>query len=122
MNGFQRDLGRIWGRCLELFGRIRVHEAFRVERLSLMIRATSSRSSRPNPLKDQGDSPKAPSPAAFGRFLGDLHSVATQASFSIALRSDFRAFGSEFGCLGGAKMDAKIDSGRFFCDALVERV
>ena len=29
---------------MELFGRIRVHEAFRVERLSLMIRATSSRS------------------------------------------------------------------------------
>ena len=29
---------------MELFGRIRVHEAFRVERLTLMIRATSSRS------------------------------------------------------------------------------
>ena len=80
------------------------------------------RESRPNPLKDPRDSREALRCDDFRRLAGDLHSVATQASFSIALRSDFKAFGSEFGCSWGAKMDAKIDSGRFFCDAFVERV
>ena len=96
----------------------------------MRIRATKDKSterqrdreSRPNPLKDPRDSRKAPRPANFGRFVGKLHSVATQASFCIVSRSDFRAFGSGFGCFWGAKIDAKIDSGRFFCDAFVDRV
>ena len=89
---------------------------------TLRIRATRGRSterqrdreSRPNPLKDQGDSPKAPSPGASGRFVGNFHSVATQASSSIALRSDFKAFGSDCGRFWGTKLDAEIDFWIFF--------
>ena len=84
-------------------------EAFQVEELALRIRATRGRSSRPNPLKDQGDSRKALSPGAFRRFLGSLHSVAKQASFRVALRSDFRGFRSDFRRFWEAPMDAKID-------------
>ena len=73
-------------------------EAFRVEELTLRIRATRGRSSRPNPLKDPRDSRKAPSPANFGRFVGKLHSVAKQALFNIAFQSEFEVFGRPDGC------------------------
>ena len=65
---------------MELFGRIRVHEAFRVESLSLMIRATSSRSTRPNHMSSQGDSLQPPVPFAFRRLVGKVHAVAKLAS------------------------------------------
>ena len=59
-------------------------EAFQVEDLALMIRATRGRSterqrdreSRPNPLKTQGDSRKPPSPAASG--WGAASSITSQ--------------------------------------------
>ena len=54
-----------------------------------MIRATSSRSTRPNHMSNQIDSPKAPGLADFGRGAGDIHSVAKQAPFCIAFRVDF---------------------------------
>ena len=73
-------------------------------------------------MKDQEDSPKARRPAALGWFLGDLHKVATQASSSIALRSDFQAFGGDFGRFWGTKMDAKIDFSDVFFDVFFERV
>jgi len=59
-----------------------------------MIRATSSRSTRPNHMSNQIDSPKAPRWANFRRGPGALHSVAKQALFRIAFRVDF---GSENG-------------------------
>ena len=55
----------------------------------LMIRATSSRSTRPNHMSNQIDSPKAPRWDDFGRGPGDMHSVAKQAPFCIAFRVDF---------------------------------
>ena len=88
-------------------------EAFGVEELALRIRATRGRSterqrdreterqrdreSRPNPLKDQGDSRKAPRPGDFGRGVGRLHSVAKQASFYIALGVHFQGFWEALG-------------------------
>ena len=38
--------------------------------------------------------PKAMPPVDFRRLPGELHSVAKQASFGIAFRTDFRGFGS----------------------------
>ena len=60
----------------------------------LMIRATSSRSTRPNHMSNQIDNPKALPLAGFRRFAGELHSVAKQAPFRVAFRVDF---GSENG-------------------------
>ena len=110
-------MGRIGGRCLELFGRIRVHEAFRVERLSLMIRATSSRSterqrdreSRPNHMLSLRDSLQTLISVDLRRLARRFHSIAKQASLSVAFRSDFEGFGNDFGTLWEAKMDANID-------------
>ena len=63
-----------------------------------MIRATSSRSTRPNHMSNPIDSPKAPRPANFRRFAGDLHSVVKQTPFRIAFRL-------EFGGQNGPKID-----------------
>ena len=79
----------------------------------LRIRATRGRSSRPNPLKDQGDSRKAPSPANFARFLGEFHSVAKQASFC-------NAFGRDFGGLWKPKWMQKLMLGLVFFDVVLE--
>ena len=46
---------------------------------------------------------------AFRRVADDFHSVAKRASFCIAIRTDFRCFGSDFGVLWEAKMEANID-------------
>ena len=51
-----------------------------------------NRESTPNPLKDQGDSHKDLRPANLARFPGNFHSVAKQASFNIAFRTDFGGF------------------------------
>ena len=55
----------------------------------LMIRATSSRSTRPNHMSNPIDSPKAPGPANFGRVVGELHSVTKQAPFRISFQVHF---------------------------------
>ena len=97
--------------------------ACKVAQLTLRIMATRGRSterqrdreSRPNPLKDQGDSRKAPSPANFGRVPGDFHSVVEQASFSIAFRSDF-------GGLGKQKWMPKYNFFNMFFDVSLHRV
>ena len=60
----------------------------------LMIRATSSRSSRPNHMRSQIGSPKVVSPVDFRRGARGFHSVAKQAPFRMAFRVDF---GSENG-------------------------
>ena len=59
------------------------------EQPALMIRATRSRSRRPNHLRSQIGSPKVLSPVSFCRFPSGLHSVAKQAPFHIAFRVDF---------------------------------
>ena len=58
-----------------------------------MIRATRGRSRRPNHMRSQIGGPKAMPPVALRRLPGDFHSVAKQASFRIAFRSDFGGFG-----------------------------
>ena len=101
-----------------------------VEEVSLRIRATRGQSterqrdreterqrdreSRPNPLKDQGDSSKALRPGDFGRFVGNFHSVAKQAPSGIDLRSVFRGFRSDFRKFWDAKTEVKIDIGDVF--------
>ena len=53
--------------------------------------------------------PKAMAPVNFRRGRGDFHSVAKQASFNIAWRSDFGGFKKDFGRFWEAKTEAKID-------------
>ena len=55
----------------------------------LMIRATSSRSRRPNHLRSQIGSPKVVRPVNLRRFAGGLHSVAKPTPFCVAFRVDF---------------------------------
>ena len=50
------------------------------------------------------------------RGAGGFHSVAKQASFRVALRSDFKGFWSGFGTSWEAKMDAKINFRAIFFD------
>ena len=45
----------------------------------------------------------------FRRVAGDFHSVAKQASLSVAFRSDFGGFSDDFGWVWEAKMEAKTD-------------
>ena len=64
---------------------------------------------RPNHMRSQIGGPKAMPPVNLRRLAGDLHSVAKQASFNIALRSNFKGFGVDFSRFCDAKMDAKTD-------------
>ena len=73
-DGFWTDLGRIFARSLKLFGR---------------IRRESSEFSKSNPLKDQGDSRKALSPANFVR-------LAARRGVSKAFRKLLKAFERKF--------------------------
>ena len=54
-------------------------------------------------------SPKAMPPVNLRRGWGEFHSVAKQASFNIAWRSDFGGFKKDFGRFWEAKTEAKID-------------
>ena len=60
-------------------------EAFQVEDLALMIRATRGRSRRPNHMHSHLDALQAMGPVDFLRLARDFYSVAKQASFYIAL-------------------------------------
>ena len=64
---------------------------------------------RPNHMRSHLDALQTPAPVDFRRFAGEVHSIAKQASFSVAFWSDFEGFGSDFGSLWEAKMDANID-------------
>ena len=59
-----------------------------------MIRATMGKSRKPNHMRSQIGGPKAMRPVELRRLAGELHSVAKQASFGIAFRTDFRGFGT----------------------------
>ena len=60
-------------------------------------------------MRSQIDALQTLRPVNFRRLARELHSVAKQASFSVAFWSDFEGFGSDFGMLWEAKMDANID-------------
>ena len=53
-------------------------------------------------------SPKAMAPVNFRRLAGDLHSVAKQASCSVALGDDFFGFWKGLGRLLEAKIEIQI--------------
>ena len=91
-------------------------EAFQVEDLALMIRATRGRSRRPNHMHSHLDALQAMPPVNFRRLASDFHSVAKQASFYIAFGTDLQGFffvflrcWGDFGGFGEAKMRPKID-------------
>ena len=89
------DFGRILDRIYEAFcafcGRI-LGEAFQVEELALLIRATRGRSRRPNHMPSHLDGLQTMRPVALRRLVGKSQSVAQQASFNVAFRSDFKGF------------------------------
>ena len=87
-----------------------------------MIRATRGRSRRPNHMRSQIGRPKAMPPVNFRRLWGDLHSVAKQASFGIALQTDFGGFGRHFGRFGEPKWMPTSTFWTLFCDVFFERV
>ena len=60
-------------------------------------------------MRSQIGSPKVVRPVGFRRGAGDFHSVAKQASFPVALWSDFSRFWSDFDRFWEAEMDAKTD-------------
>ena len=96
---FGRILDRIYEAFCAFFGRI-LGEAFQVEELALMIRATRGRSmdgwmdgwSRPNHMPSHLDALQTMIPVDLRRLAGGLHGVAKQASLSVAFRSDFEGF------------------------------
>ena len=65
------------------------------------------------------DALQHPTPVNFRRLAGELHSVAKQASFSIAFQSDFEGFWGGLGRFLETKMDAQIGFGRLFGDAFL---
>ena len=87
---FWKDLGRIL-------------KVFQVAELTLMIRATRSRSSRPNHMPSHLDALQTTSSVNLRRFVGNFHSVAKQASLSVASQSDFGGFSEDLGRVGEAK-------------------
>ena len=105
-------------------------EAFQVEDLAWMIRATRGRSMdgwmdgwrRPNHMPSHFDALQTLPPVNFRRLARGLHSVAKQASFSVAFRSDFEGFWGGLGRFLETKMDAQIGFGRLFGDAFFKRV
>ena len=120
--GFWKGSGRVWGGFREGFGRILgafwegfgwilerfcswvphriwrdMCEAFQVEDLALMIRATRGRSRRPNHMHSHLDALQAMPPVSFRRLPRDFHSVAKQASFYIAFGAHFQGFWEVWG-------------------------
>ena len=77
------------------FGETSVKQ-FRVEGLTLMIRATRSRSSRPNHMRSLLDALQTLRPVNLRRLPSGFHSVAKQASFCVAFQSDFNGFWEGF--------------------------
>ena len=90
-------------------------EAFQVEDLALMIRATRGRSRRPNHMRSPLDALQTPTPVDLRRLPGEFHSVAKQASFNVA-------FWSNFGGFGKPKSMPKFDFRAFFFDVVFESV
>ena len=77
---------------------------------------------RPNHMCSLLNALQTPTPVDFRRFPRDFHSVAKQASFCIASRSDFSWFWSDFRRFWELNTDAKIDFWIIFCDVFFECV
>ena len=90
-----------------------ISETFQVEGLTSMIRATRGRSRRPNHMRSLFGNPKAMPPVNLRRLAGELHSLATQASFNVAFWSNFCGFGKP-------KSMPKFDFRAFFFDVVFE--
>ena len=88
-----------------------MREAFQVEGLALMIRATRGRSRRPNHMRSQIGGPKAMWPVNLRRFAGELHSVAKQAPSKTPFFRVPGRFWSDLGRFGEVKTDVEIDFG-----------
>ena len=86
-------------------------EAFQVEDLALMIRATRGRSRRPNHMHSHLDALQAMGPVDLPRVASEVHSVAKQASFYIAVGAHFQGFWK-------AKWLPKFDFRGFFFDVI----
>ena len=89
--------------------------ACQVADLTLTIRAARGRSRRPNHMRSPLDALQTPPPVDLRRLVGELHSVAKQASFNIAFGTDFRRFLNP-------KWTSKFDSRAFFFDVIFESV
>ena len=90
-------------------------EAFQVEDLALMIRATRGRSRRPNHMHSHLDALQAMPPVALRRGPSEVHSVAKQASFYIALGVYFQGFWEVWGGqLGGENRFLRVFFDVFF--------
>ena len=90
-------------------------EAFQVEDLALMIRATRGRSRRPNHMHSHLDALQAMRPVSFRRVPSEAHSVAKQASFYIALGVYFQGFWEVWGGqLGGENRFLRVFFDVFF--------
>ena len=90
-------------------------EAFQVEDLALMIRATRGRSRRPNHMHSHLDALQAMGPVGFRRLASEAHSVAKQASFYIALGVYFQGFWEVWGGqLGGENRFLRVFFDVFF--------
>ena len=71
--------------------------AVQVEGLTLTIRATRSRSRRPNHMHSHLDALQAMTPVGFRRVASEVHSVAKQALFYIAFGAHFQGFWEVWG-------------------------
>ena len=78
-------------------------EAFQVEELALMIRATMGRSSRPNHMLSLLDALQTLGPVDLRRLPRQVHSVAKRASLYIAFGTDFQGFWEVWGGQLGGK-------------------
>ena len=87
--------------------------ACQVADLTLMIRATRGTSRRLNHMRSPLDDFQTLRPFNLRRLAGGVHSVAKQASFSIA-------FWSNFGGFGRLKSMPKFDFRAFFFDVIFE--
>ena len=73
-------------------------------------------------MLSQLDALQRPGPVNFRRVPSGLHSVAKQASFRIAFRSDFPRIWRDLGSFWEAEMGAKIDFGTFIGDGFFDSV
>ena len=90
-------------------------EAFQIEDLALMIRATRGRSRRPNHMHSHLDALQAMAPVDFRRGPSEVHSVVKQASFYIALGVHFQGFWEVWGGqLGGENRFLRVFFDVFF--------
>ena len=78
--------------------------------------------SRPNHMPSHLDALQTMSSVDLRRVPGEFHSVAKQASLSIAFRRDFGGISGDFGRVWEAKMEANTDFFQIFFDVFFECV